>query len=149
MKLSRFIGFKLFFLSGLIFFAAGISALLFVLGTVEDEIVRRQQINQNLFAQEIANDVLTGMTALAYRKCKLLLSDLDVVAVTLKLENGTTVCNVSEDQPYTHKLVSPIFFDSSQTNKAAIVEIMYSSSLMASAKAKLGVIATLAILLFF
>ena len=74
---------KVYFPFVISFLIIGIILIFFTLNNLQNEIIKRQQVNQDNFIENMSNDLLSGLSAESYKKCKILTSNLEIISVKL------------------------------------------------------------------
>ena len=85
------------------------------------------QTTQNLFVNNVSQDILTGAYSEAYRKCQSFVQEPIAVAVKITDVAGKNICDVSRLKiEGSHELNSTIYFDEKREQPAAKIAVQYS-----------------------
>ncbi|HAZ08520.1 MAG TPA: hypothetical protein DCZ01_08385 [Elusimicrobia bacterium] len=102
--------------------------------------------SQKLFVDTISQDLLMGANAAVYGRCQLYKTTQPVESIELLDLNGHPLCGPWESSRREGVLIeSPIYFDESGKEKASVLRVRYSTSLLGAAKLKYGLLLAMAI----
>jgi len=140
LKLNKYLFLKVYFPLIISSIIIGIILLFFTLNNLQKEIIKRQQFNQDNFIENMSNDLLSGLSAESYKKCKILNSNLEIISVKLVGVNNNIICDLNMNDGFGYTLESKIYFDENNVAEAANLKVKYSVKPLLKAILKLFVI---------
>ncbi|MDO8527104.1 MAG: ATP-binding protein [Deltaproteobacteria bacterium] len=98
--------------------------------SVSTAFIEQIRSRQKLFAEQISQDVLSGADFEIYRKCKIFMSEKDVVKLSIPSLDGRELCDFKKDNNGHHeyRVETPIYFDEKKNELATIIRASYSAA---------------------
>jgi signal transduction histidine kinase len=131
-SLSHVIFVNTAFITAAVLIFTSVVAFVLIRNSLSQAFHSQQNSIQRLFVDSIADDILTGAYSEAYRKCVSFFENPVVQAVDVKSTSGDSVCSLVKNDSIAHtvKIATPVYFDESKSESAAIVDVAYSEQAM-------------------
>ncbi len=121
----------------------------FVFSELRSSIEEKQKGSQEIFAQTITNDILTGIPLNVYRKCQNYLTDSEVISIVVIDSFQKVYCNLTKDTKSQRLGINKIYFDAEKHDLAAIVTVGFANDVVKNTQLRIIFIAIIAGFLFF